>query len=286
MNQKTHSEETAGNEATSPSRRNFIRLAGSGLGVAAAGVPVGTLAATPRAETTDIPSIRLADAFKDSLAEAPAETSFSGAGMTGAEVFADLCKKENLAALFCCPGNYTIINAIAASGIPTYGGRAEGSMCAMADGFSRATGEVVVTFGTEGPGFTHMIMNIAAANAARTPLLVLASNMTLAGEDREAFIQHAYQQPTTEGMKKYGKRLIDPARVHEYGATAFRISNPGCRSPCIWTFWPRWRARASRIRPSLWIITTSPNTGPSRVPGRRPRISTRLWPCWTRPSGR
>ena len=231
MNQKTHSEETAGNEATSPSRRNFIRLAGSGLGVAAAGVPVGTLAATAGAETTDIPSIRLADAFKDSLAEAPAETSFSGAGMTGAEVFADLCKKENLAALFCCPRNYTIINAIAASGIPTYGGRTEGSMCAMADGFSRATGEVVATSGTEGPGFTHMIMNIAAANAARTPLLVLASNMTLAGEDREAFIQHAYQQPTTEGMKKYGKRLIDPARVHEYGATAFRHLKSGVPQP-------------------------------------------------------
>ena len=77
------------------------------------------------------------------------------------------------------PGNYTVINAIA--GVPTYGGRSEGSMCTMADGFSRVTGEVTACSGTEGPGFTNMIMNIAAANGARTPLLVLASNMELAG---------------------------------------------------------------------------------------------------------
>ncbi len=213
------------------SRRDFLRLAGASIGTAAAGFAGSSVAADATPGANDIPSIRLADAFKASLAEAPVEAKFDGPGMTGAEVFAQLCKKENLAAMFCAPGNYTIINAIAAAGIPTYGGRSEGSMCAMADGFSRATGEVVATSGTEGPGFTHMIMNIAAANAARTPLLVLASNMTLAGEDREAFIQHAMQQPTTEGLKKYGKRLIDPSRVHEYGATAFRQLKSGVPGP-------------------------------------------------------
>jgi thiamine pyrophosphate-dependent acetolactate synthase large subunit-like protein len=217
--------------ATNRTRREFLRLASVGLGSAAAvGLP-GRVVAADAPGPNDIPSIRLADAFKESLAEAPVETKFEGAGMTGAEVFAQLCKNENLAALFCAPGNYTIINALAAAGIPAYGGRTEGSMCAMADGFSRATGEVVATSGTEGPGFTHMIMNIAAAHAARTPLLVLASNMTLAGEDREAFIQHAMQQPTTVGMRKYGKRLIDPTRVYEYGAMAFRELKSGVPQP-------------------------------------------------------
>jgi thiamine pyrophosphate-dependent acetolactate synthase large subunit-like protein len=213
------------------SRRHFLRLSAAGLGAAATGLAANAGAADGTAGAVDIPSIRIADAFKASLAEAPATTSFEGAGMTGADVFANLCVKENLAALFCCPGNYTIINALAAAGIPAYGGRSEGSMCAMADGFSRATGEAVATSGTEGPGFANMIMNIAAANAARTPLLVLASNMTLEGEDREAFIQHIYQQPTTEGIKKYGKRLIDPARVHEYGAYAFRNLKSGVPQP-------------------------------------------------------
>jgi len=211
------------------SRRNFLRTSAVGLGGAAAAVmSAHTLAA---GKGPPIPSIRLSEAFKTSLAEEPSTSSFEGRGMSGAEVFANLCKKEELAALFCCPGNYTIINALAAVGIPSFGGRTEGAMCAMADGFARTTGEVTATSGTEGPGFTHMIMNIAAANSARSPLLVLASNMTLAGEDREAFIQHSMQQPTTDGMKKFGKRIIDPARIHEYGAYAFRNLKSGVPQP-------------------------------------------------------
>jgi thiamine pyrophosphate-dependent acetolactate synthase large subunit-like protein len=215
-------------DAGGRSRRGFLWTSAAGLGAAAAGIGANAFAA---GEQPAIPSIRLAEAFTASLAESPAPAKFEGPGMSGAEVFANLCVAEELAALFCCPGNYTVINALAAAGVPSYGGRTEGAMCAMADGFSRATGEVVATSGTEGPGFAHMIMNIAAANAARTPLLVLASNMQLAGDDREAFIQQGYQQPLTEGIRKYGKRLIDPARVHEYGAYAFRHLKSGVPGP-------------------------------------------------------
>ena len=76
-----------------------------------------------------------------------------------------------------------------------------------------------------------MINAIAAANAARSPVLVLASNMTIASEDTEAGIQLGYQQPTTEGLKKYGKRMIVPKRVHEYGAYAFRQLRSGVPRP-------------------------------------------------------
>lgn len=217
----------------SASRRDFLRKTAAGVGAAVAA------GASTRAFTADqaniadvsIPSIRIPDDFTASLDQAPAPGKFEGRGMSGAEVFAQVCVKEELAALFCCPGNYTVINALAAAGIPSYGGRMEGSMCAMADGFSRATGQVVATSGTEGPGFTNMIMNIAAADAARTPLLVLASNMTIAGDDREAFIQTGYQQPQTSGIRKYGKRLIDPSRVHEYGGYAFRELKSGIPGP-------------------------------------------------------
>jgi thiamine pyrophosphate-dependent acetolactate synthase large subunit-like protein len=256
--------------STLSSRRHFLRLSAAGLG-AAVGAAAGVASAADDAAgaADSIPSIRLADAFKASLAEAPAPTSFDGPGMSGAEVFANLCLQEDLAGLFCCPGNYTIINALAAAGIPTYGGRSEGSMCAMADGFSRATGEVTACSGTEGPGFTNMIMNIAAANAARTPLLVLASNMTLAGEDREAFIQHAYQQPTTVGLKKYGKRLIDPARVHEYGAYAFRNLKSGVPQPVHLDF----PAEVARAR------FKSPGDLRDYYDKTRYRTESRAWPA-------
>jgi acetolactate synthase-1/2/3 large subunit len=208
------------------SRRSFL------LSSMGAGAVVASLAADSKAAgTTSIPSITIPKEVIDSVNEKPKPGSFEGQGMTGAEVFAQLCQEEKLAALFCCPGNYTVINAIAAAGVPAYGGRCEGSMCAAADGFSRATGEVTACSGTEGPGLTNMIMNIAAAHAARTPLLVLASNMQIAGDDRETFIQTGYQQPLTTGLKKYGKRLIAPDRVWEYGGYAFRNLKSGVPGP-------------------------------------------------------
>ena len=151
--------------------------------------------------------------------------------MTGAQVFARACKEEGVAALFACPGNYPVIHALAAAGIPAYGGRHEGSMAHAADAFIRVTGEIAVSSGTEGPGFTDMICAIACANAARTPLLIVASNMSIAMEDTEAGIQLGYQQPTTEGLKKYGKRLIIPRRVHEYTGYAFRQLKSGVPGP-------------------------------------------------------
>src|SRR5271166_1198439 len=218
MNKKT--------EETQPSRRNFLAPVAGAAAVAAALVKPGQILAAPT-----MPTIRIPKEVPGTLSEQAKVGSFEGKGMSGAEVFAKLCKDEDLAALFCCPGNYTVINAIAAAGVPAYGGRTEGAMCSMADGFSRVTGEVTACSGTEGPGFTHMIMNIASANAARTPLLVLASNMQIAGDDREAFIQTGYQQPITTGMKKYGKRLIAPNRVWEYGAYAFRNLKSGVPGP-------------------------------------------------------
>ncbi len=242
MKEKTRLHSTS---TTHTTRRKFLLQSTAGAGVAVAGINSKPWAGPELA----IPSIRIPKEIPESLNEAPKVGSFEGTGMTGAEVFAKLCKDEQLAALFCCPGNYTVINAIAAAGIPSYGGRTEGAMCAAADGFSRVTGEVTATSGTEGPGFTHMIMNIAAANAARTPLLVLASNMQIAGDDRERFIQTAYQQPTTEGMKKYGKRLIAPNRVYEYGAYAFRQLKSGIPGPVHLDF-PAEVARARFTDPS------------------------------------
>jgi thiamine pyrophosphate-dependent acetolactate synthase large subunit-like protein len=212
-------------EVAEASRRDFLNrsvlAAGAGALAAAKGATAATTSADPK--TTHV-----ADVFTKALSTPAKPAAFP---MHGAEVFAKVCKEEGLSALFCCPGNYEVINAIVNEGIPAYGGRTEGAMCAAADAFCRVTGEIAACSGTEGPGFTNMIMNIAAANAARSPLLVLASNMRMAEEDSEAGIQNVYQQPTTTGMKKYGKRLIDPSRVYEYAAYAFRQLKTGVPKP-------------------------------------------------------
>jgi len=209
------------------SRRNFITKAAIGASATAATM-LGTSNVARASAPDEARPIKIPDEFA-LAAKAPLKKA--DFPMTGAEVFARVCKEEGLAALFCCPGNYNIQNAIALEGIPTYSGRHEGSMCHAADAFTRVTGEIAAASGTEGPGFSDMICAIASANGARSPVLVLASNMSIRDEDTESGIQLQYQQPATEGLKKYGKRLITPSRIHEYAGYAFRQLRSGVPRP-------------------------------------------------------
>jgi len=235
-----------GQAAADVSRRNFITKAAIGAGATAATM-IGTAKVSLASDAPDgARPIKIPDEFA-LAANAPLKKA--DFPMTGAEVFARVCKEEGLAALFCCPGNYNIQNAIALEGIPTYSGRHEGSMCHAADAFTRITGEIAAASGTEGPGFSDMICAIASANGARSPVLVLASNMSLRDEDTESGIQLQYQQPATEGLKKYGKRLITPSRIHEYAAYAFRQLRSGVPRPVHLDF-PSEVYRASFKSPS------------------------------------
>ena len=217
-----------GDAPAAPSRRQFVKVMPI-AGLAAMGMSRSAYAQS--ADTGTIQSIQIPADLRSSMAAPVRLGSYEGQGQTGAEIFAGMCKAENLAAMFCCAGNYSVINAIASSGVLCYGGRSEGAMAAAADGFSRVTGEVVACSGTEGPGMTHMIQSIYSASSAHTPLLVLASNMTLAQEDNQSFIQQLSQQELTTGIRKYGKRLTAPNRVHEYGAYAFRQLKSGVPGP-------------------------------------------------------
>lgn len=222
------SEVTSDESVEENGRRKFMTGAFSAMAAA----PFLTSSDAFAQATPDVPSVRIPDDFTDSVEEDPVERNFEAEeGITGAEVFANLCKDEGLSALFMCPGNYTLTHAIAAAGIPSYGGRREGNMAAAADGYARATGKVAACSGTEGPGFADMIMSISAAYFANTPLLVLASNVQLSSEDSYSGIQAMYQQPLTSGIKKYGKRLILPNRVYEYGGYAFRNLKTGVPGP-------------------------------------------------------
>ena len=226
------------------SRRAFMKNAVLGAGATAAALGTGGVGFA--AEETDAKPITIPPEFKASKDATLPAVDFP---MSGAQVFARACKEEGVKALFCCPGNYDVVHAIADTGIPTYGGRHEGALCHAADAFCRATGEVAATSGTEGPGFTNMICAIAAANSARSPLLVLASNKSVFSEDTEQGIQDAYQQPTTEGIRKYGKRLITPERVWEYAGYAFRQLKSGVPKPVHLDF-PAEIARARFDDPS------------------------------------
>ena len=229
----------------STTRRQFLAGAAPTAAAAAAFGRTGLFAQ----EAATIESIRIPDEIAASLDEEPREGSFEGNGLTGAEVFARLCKKEGLAAMFCCPGNYTVTHAIAAAGVPSYGGRTETNMAAAADGYARATGDVVACSGTEGPGFTNMVTSVAAAHYARTPLLVLSEQRALGrggsrgrdpGDvptadhrgDQEVRQAHDPPQPGT----RVRSVCVPPAQDRRPGPGAPRLPRA------------RWRGRGSGIR--------------------------------------
>ena len=205
------------------SRRHFLKA--SGLLAASSAASAGGLNSAPEATPT---SLTLPAEFAAAGKAPPAVPKLP---MSGGLLFAQACKAEGLAALFCCPGNYTVTHALADVGIPTYTGRDERSMTHAADAFTRVTGEVAATSGTEGPGFTNLISGLANAKAARTPILSLASNKSVKEEDTEAAIQVMEQEKLTEGLVKWQKRLVNPRRVHEYAAYAFRQLKTGVPSP-------------------------------------------------------
>ena len=104
--------------ATDESRRHFMKNAVMGAGATAAALGTGgaTLAAAPA--EGDVKPITIPDEFKTAKAAALPTVDFP---MSGAQVFARACKEEGVKALFCCPGNYDIVHAIADTGVPTYG---------------------------------------------------------------------------------------------------------------------------------------------------------------------
>ncbi len=207
-----------------------MRNAALGAGASAAVFGAATKAAAAEAVDVDssMHSIQRPSAF-DLVEGTPIKTLSFPAG--GANIFAEACVEEGLGALFCCPGNYSIVTALADHGVPAYGGRCEGHMASAADAYTRVTGVTAACSGTEGPGFTQMICAISAANSCNTPLLVLASNRNVRGDDTQQGIQRQLQQPLTEGIKKYGKRVVDKERIHEYAGYAFRQLKAGMPGP-------------------------------------------------------
>jgi hypothetical protein len=125
------------------SRRKFITTAMTGAGATAV-TALGADKVTA-IDNSEAGEIKLPDEFALAAKVTPVKAEFP---MTGAQAFARVCKEEGLAALFCCPGNYNVVNAIALEGIPTYSGRHEGAMCHAADAFIRVTGEIAAASGT------------------------------------------------------------------------------------------------------------------------------------------
>src|SRR5207237_6673469 len=89
------------------SRRKFLSKAVAGAGVTAAALGANVVPSLAAVETTGAAGIRIPPEFAAAKTATLPKLEFP---MTGAQVFARVCKEEGVAALFCCPGNYNVIH--------------------------------------------------------------------------------------------------------------------------------------------------------------------------------
>jgi len=75
-------------------------------------------------------------------------------------------------------GNFHLTNAMVASGARYVAARHEGGAATMADAYARMSGTVAALSVHQGPGLTNAVTGIAEAAKSRTPLLVLAAEVT------------------------------------------------------------------------------------------------------------
>ncbi|MFD9942932.1 thiamine pyrophosphate-binding protein [Nonomuraea sp. NPDC059023] len=75
-------------------------------------------------------------------------------------------------------GNFHLTNALVRHGARFVAARHEGGAATMADAYSRMSGRVAVLSVHQGPGLTNAMTGIAEAAKSRTPLLVLAADVT------------------------------------------------------------------------------------------------------------
>jgi len=90
----------------------------------------------------------------------------------------------------------------------------EGNAGMMADGFTRASGNMSMIVGQNGPGITNFITPVKTAYWNHTPLLLVtpqAANMTMG----QGGFQEVPQMAVFEDMVAYQEEILHPARIAE-----------------------------------------------------------------------
>jgi thiamine pyrophosphate-dependent acetolactate synthase large subunit-like protein len=75
-------------------------------------------------------------------------------------------------------GNFRVTNALTGHGARFIAARHEGGAAVMADAYARVSGQVGVLSVHQGPGLTNALTGLTEAAKSRTPLLVLAAEVT------------------------------------------------------------------------------------------------------------
>ncbi|PSM45184.1 acetolactate synthase [Streptomyces dioscori] len=112
-------------------------------------------------------------------------------------------------------GNFHLTNAMVAAGARFVAARHEGGAATMADAYARTSGTVAALSVHQGPGLTNAMTGIAEAAKSRTPLLVLAAEVT---EQRSNF--HIDQEALAQAVGAVPLRITSAGHAVEQACAA------------------------------------------------------------------
>ncbi|MFF5204399.1 thiamine pyrophosphate-binding protein [Streptosporangium sp. NPDC000396] len=122
-------------------------------------------------------------------------------------------------------GNFHVTNALVEHGVRFVAARHEGGAATMADAYARMSGRVGVLSVHQGPGLTNAMTGIAEAAKSRTPLVVLAGEVTA---PRSNFFVDQAALATAVGAVPLRAGSAEAAVAQT--AEAFRLARDGRRT--------------------------------------------------------
>ena len=136
--------------------------------------------------------------------------------MTTEEAFVKVLQKHGIRHAFGIIGSamMPISDLFPKAGITFWDCAHEGSAGMMADGYTRATGEMSMMIAQNGPGITNFVTAVKTAYWNHTPLLLVtpqAANKTIG----QGGFQEVEQMKLFEDMVAYQEEVRDPTRVAE-----------------------------------------------------------------------
>ncbi|MFW9828733.1 MAG: thiamine pyrophosphate-binding protein [Candidatus Thorarchaeota archaeon] len=162
--------------------------------------------------------------------------------LTGGDLVVKCLLKEDVSKIFGIVGGelLRIFDAIERwgkeEGIETVMVRHEQAGGHMADAWARATGEIGVCLGTVGPGVTHLVPAVAAANSDSIPMLVIGAQIGRMFEDtgilQGGIDQIALMKPITKAQIQ----VEEPEEIPHAIQKAIKIAVSGRRGPVYLEF--------------------------------------------------
>jgi acetolactate synthase-1/2/3 large subunit len=154
--------------------------------------------------------------------------------LTGAQIFVESLKKENVDVMFGYPGGAVlpIFDKLYDAPIKFILTRHEQAAAHSADGYARATGNVGVCIATSGPGATNLTTGIATAYMDSVPLVAFTGQVKTHLIGNDAF-QEADVTGITRPITKYNFLVKDVKDLSRTIKEAFHIAGTGRPGPVV-----------------------------------------------------